>query len=181
MALMPNLVKLLLSPSGRIGRRDFLIGLAVFFIVTSVFNLILKQLDRSTFSFLISLPFPFLVLHMMYCLYGRRLHDIGRSFWPLTGMIVTLILIAIVVMLTFGGADYFAGFSEYDRNNPPPAELAERLQAEYQVELAKGSGWLYGGMCSVIGAFTLWLALAKPQIGSNQYGDQPKAPKSIFS
>jgi len=171
MAHMPNLVKLLLSPSGRIGRRDFLIGVAVFFVVTTVFNFILKQMGGSTLSFLISLPFPFLVLHMTYCIYGKRLHDIGRSFWPLTGMIVTLIMIAIVVMLTFGGAEYFAGFAEFDRNNPPPAELAERLQSEYQQELEKGTGWLYGSMCSVIGAFTLWLALAKSQVGSNQYGE----------
>ena len=45
-------------------------------------------------------------------------------------MIVTLIAIAIIVMLTFGGAEYFAGFAEYGRNNPPPPELAERLQTE---------------------------------------------------
>jgi len=181
MAAMPNLVKVILSPAGRMGRRDFLIGLALFFVVTAAFNFTLKQLDRSMLTFLMSLPFPFLVLHMMYCLYGKRLHDIGRSFWPLTGMIVALIMIAIVVMLTFGGAEYFAAFSEYGRDNPAPAEVAERLQEEYRVELAKGAGWLYGGMCSVIGAFTLWLALAKPQAGPNQYGDQPEADKSVFS
>jgi len=122
-------------------------------------------------AFWMSLPFPFLVIHMTYCIYGKRLHDIGRSFWPVTAMIVTLIAIAIIVMLTFGGAEYFAGFAEYGRNNPPPPELAERLQTEYQAELKKGAGWLYGGMCGVITAFSIWLAIAKTQAGSNQYGN----------
>ena len=170
MAHMPNLLKLLFSPSGRIGKRDYLIGLGVFFLFTAVFNFALKQLGNSMAAFWLSLPFPFLVLHMTYCVYGKRLHDIGRSFWPVTAMIVALIVISIVVMMSFGGAEYFSGFAEYDRNNPPPADLAERLQAEYQVELAKGAGWLYGAMCGVIGVFSIWLALAKSQVGVNAYG-----------
>ena len=167
---MPNLFKLLLSPAGRIGRRDYLIGLFIFFLITTIFNFILKQLGSSIYAFWLSLPFPFLVLHMTYCVYGKRLHDIGRSFWPVTAMIVILIAVFIIVMMSFGGAEYFSSFAEYDQNNPPPADLAERLQAEYQAELAKGAGWLYGVMCAVIGAFSLWLALAKPQAGENAYG-----------
>jgi len=82
--------KLLLSPAGRIGRQRYWIGMAVFAVLVVVFNLGLKQLGGSTWAFLISLPFPFLVLHMAYSIYGKRLHDMGRSFWPLTAMIVSL-------------------------------------------------------------------------------------------
>lgn len=173
MASMPNILKLLFSPAGRIGRRDYLIGLVIFFVIASAFNFVLKQLGNSIYAFWLSLPFPFLVLHMTYCVYGKRSHDIGRSFWPVTAMIVCLIAVFIIVMMSFGGAEYFSGFAEYDQNNPPPADLAERLQAEYKAELAKGAGWLYGGMCAVIGSFTLWLALAKSQDGPNAYGPKP--------
>lgn len=167
---MPNLFKLLLSPSGRIGRRDYLIGLALFFVITVLFNFMLKSLGSSMAAFWLSLPFPFLVLHMTYCVYGKRLHDIGRSFWPVTAFIVALIAIAIIVMMSFGGAEYFAGFAEYDRDNPPPPDLAEKLQAEYQARLAEGNAWLYGSMCGLIGVFSLWLALARSDIETNNYG-----------
>lgn len=170
MSAMPNLFKLLFSPSGRIGRRDYLIGLVLFCIITVLFNLTLKSLGSSMAAFWLSLPFPFIVLHMTYCVYGKRLHDMGRSFWPVTAFIVGLIAIAIIVMMSFGGAEYFSGFAEYGRDNPPPPDLAERLQTEYQARLAEGSGWLYGSMCGLIGAFSLWLALAKSQSGSNAYG-----------
>ena len=107
--------KLLLSPAGRIGRQHFWIGMAVFAVLVVVFNWGLKQMGGSTWAFLMSLPFPFLVLHMAYSIYGKRLHDMGRSFWPLTAMIVSLIVVAIIVMLSFGGSDYFAEFSQYER------------------------------------------------------------------
>jgi len=121
-------------------------------------------------AFWLSLPFPFLVLHMTYSVYGKRLHDMGRSFWPVTAFIAGLIAIAIIVMMTFGGAEYFAGFAEYGRDNPPPPELAEQLQTEYQARLAEGSGWLNGSMCSLIGVFSLWLTIGKPDPNQNRYG-----------
>jgi len=160
MAHMPNLFKLLLSPSGRMGRRDYVIGLALFFLITVLFNLMLKSLGNSMAAFWLSLPFPFIVLHMTYCVYGKRLHDMGRSFWPVTAFIVGLIAIAIIVMMS----------SEYGRDNPPPPDLAEKLQSEYQARLAEGSGWLYGSMCGLIGIFSLWLATAKPDPKANTYG-----------
>ncbi|MEP3654730.1 MAG: DUF805 domain-containing protein [Litorimonas sp.] len=167
---MPNILKLLFSPSGRIGRRDYLIGLVLFCVITILFNLTLKSLGNSMAAFWLSLPFPFLVLHMTYSVYGKRLHDMGRSFWPVTAFIAGLIAIAIIVMMTFGGAEYFAGFAEYGRDNPPPPELAEQLQTEYQARLAEGSGWLYGSMCSLIGVFSLWLTIGKPDPNQNRYG-----------
>jgi len=170
MAVMPNMLKILLSPRGRMGRRDYIIGLVGIVILSTVFNFVLGRLGNSVWAFLISLPFPFLVLHMTYCVYGKRLHDIGRSFWPVTGLIVALIAIMIAVMMTFGGSEYFTAFSEYTSDNPAPEDVQATLQAEYQARLAEGTGWLYGSMCGLIGAFSLWLALAKPDAKENQYG-----------
>lgn len=98
--------KMLLSPSGRMGRKDFWVAMVIFAILVALFNFALGRLGHSILAFLISLPFPFLVLHMAYCVYGKRLHDMGRSFWPLTGMIASLILVAIIVMLAFGGSEF---------------------------------------------------------------------------
>jgi uncharacterized membrane protein YhaH (DUF805 family) len=162
--------KTLFSPRGRMGRRDYLIGLAGIAVFSVVFNFVLARMGNSVWAFLISLPFPFIVLHMTYCVYGKRLHDLGRSFWAVTAMITALIAIAIAIMMSFGGAEYFAAFAEYDRKKPPTPEVSSALKATYEAELAKGLPLMNGLMLGVIGTFSLWLALAKPQSGENRYG-----------
>ena len=167
---MPNLLKLLLSPAGRIGRRDYLIGLVGILIISTLFNFVLGRLGGSVWAFLISLPFPFLVLHMTYSVCGKRLHDFGKSLWPVTGLVTALIVVMITVMMIFGGSEYFTEFSKYTPDSPAPEAVRTALQEQYQARLAEGNGWLYGSMCGLIAAFTLWLALAKPQAGQNAYG-----------
>ena len=110
---MPNMLKLLVSPRGRIGRRSYMIGLIGMVVITTLFNFILGKMSGSLFGFLIALPFPFVVLHMTYCVYGKRLHDIGRSFWPITGLITALIFTMIFIMLEFGGLEYFEAFQKH--------------------------------------------------------------------
>jgi len=162
--------KLLLSPAGRIGRQRYWIGMAVFAVLVVVFNLGLKQLGDSTWAFLISLPFPFLVLHMAYSIYGKRLHDMGRSFWPLTAMIVSLIVVAIIVMLSFGGSDYFAEFAQYERKEDIDPAVRAAIQERYQARLAEGNGTVSAVMLAIIGGFTLWCGISKPEDGANKYG-----------
>ncbi len=171
---MPNMLKLLLSPSGRIGRGVYVIGLAAMVVITTVFNFILGRISGSLIGFLISLPFPFLVLHMTYCVYGKRLHDIGQSFWPVTVLISALILIMIFIMLGFGGLDYFEAFLKHSEDNTLTDEIAKAIHDQYQEELAPGLPWLYGIMSGLIGAFSLWLLLAKPDPEENRYGSPEK-------
>lgn len=163
--------KLLLSPAGRIDRQRFWIGMAVFAVLVVVFNFGLKQLGNSVWAFLISLPFPFIALHMAYSVYGKRLHDMGRSFWPLTGMIVSLILVMIVVMLSFGGSDYFAEFSQFERKEDIDPAIKAAIQERYQARLAEGNTTVTAIMYAIIGAFTLWCGLAKSDPNANVYGD----------
>jgi len=113
MASMPNFVKLLLSPSGRIGRRDYLIGLVGLVVVFTLYGLLINALGGSMAGFFAVLAFPFVILQIAYSVYGKRLHDIGRSLWPLTGLLCAIIAAMIIVMLVYGGADYFAAYSEY--------------------------------------------------------------------
>lgn len=161
---------MLLSPSGRMGRKDFWVAMVIFTILVVLFNFALQRLGTSTFAFLISLPFPFLVLHMAYCVYGKRLHDMGRSFWPLTGMITLLIVVAIVVMLSFGGSEYFSEFAQYDRKEDiDPAEI-ERIKSAYQARLSEGNATVHNVMAGIIAVFTLWCGLSKPEADDNKYG-----------
>lgn len=161
---------MLLSPSGRMGRKDFWIAMIIFAALVVLFNFVLGRLGNSTLAFLISLPFPFLVLHMAYCVYGKRLHDMGRSFWPLTSMIVALIFVAIVVMMIFGGSEYFSEFAQYDRKEDiDPAEI-ERIKGAYEARLSEGNATVSGVMMGIIAAFTLWCGLSKPDPDNNNYG-----------
>jgi uncharacterized membrane protein YhaH (DUF805 family) len=164
--------KMLLSPSGRMGRKDFWIAMMLFAALVILFNLMLGRLieSDSTLAFLISLPFPFLVLHMAYSVYGKRLHDMGRSFWPLTAMIVSLIMVAIIVMLTFGGSEYFSEFAQYDRKEDiDPAEI-ERIKTAYQERLSQGNATVSNIMMGIIAGFTLWCGLSKTDPETNKYG-----------
>ena len=175
MALMPNMFKLLLSPAGRIGRKDYLIGLVGLVATFWLYGLLLKTLGGSLAGFFAVLAFPFVILQIAYSVYGKRLHDIGRTLWPLTGVISLIVLAMIVVMLVYDGADYFAAYGEYSRENLAPAEVSERLNAEFKLQQQEGEtvlGWL---ILSILSAFTLWLALAKSQDGPNAYGkSKPK-------
>lgn len=162
--------KMLLSPAGRMGRKDFWVAMVIFAVLVALFNYVLGRLGNSTLAFLISLPFPFLVLHMAYCVYGKRLHDMGRSFWPLTSMIVALIFVAIVVMMVFGGSEYFSEFAQYDRKEDiDPAEI-ERIKNAYETRLSEGNATVSGVMTGIIFAFTLWCGLSKPDSKTNIYG-----------
>ena len=162
--------KMLLSPAGRMGRKDFWIAMVIFSLLVVLFNFALQRLGNSTAAFLISLPFPFLVLHMAYCIYGKRLHDMGRSFWPLTGMIVSLIIVAIVVMLTYGGSEYFSEFAQYNRKEDiDPAEI-ERIKAAYQKKLSEGNATVSNVMMGIIVVFTLWCGVSKTIPETNKYG-----------
>ncbi len=122
------------------------------------------------FGFFAVLAFPFVILQIAYSVYGKRLHDIGRTLWPVTGLLCAMLAAMIIVMLVYGGADYFAAYSEYSRDNPAPPELVEKLNAEFAPRQEAGENILSLAILLLLSAFTLWLALAKPQAGQNAYG-----------
>jgi len=169
MADMPNLVKLLLSPSGRIGRRDYLIGLVGLVVIFTLYGLLINALGGSIFGFFAVLAFPFVILQIAYSVYGKRLHDIGRTLWPLTGLLALMLLSMIVFMLVFGGADYFAAHMENAQNIEASDEVAERINEEFKASQKPALPFLSWTIVCLLTAFTLWLALAKPQAGPNQY------------
>jgi hypothetical protein len=76
-------------------------------------------------------------------------------------------------MLTFGGAEYFNEFAQYDRKDDIDPEEIRRLQAAYQERLSESTGLLGYILWGVWIAFTAWLALAKSDPNDNIYGPAP--------
>lgn len=164
------MIKLFLSPAGRMGRRNFWIGVVGFVLFVVVMQFILRAMGLTLSQFFLSLVYMVLVFLILYSVYGKRLHDMGRSFWALTGMITLTILIVIGVMLAFGGAEYFTEFAQYDRKEDiNPVEI-ERIKTAYQARLANAGNIMQPLIYGLWAAFTLWLGMAKPQEGPNEYG-----------
>lgn len=162
--------KIFLSPTGRIGRRDFwigFIGLCVFICIT---NLYLAKFPQLYVSFWVALVFPFLALFLIYSIYGQRLHDLGHSYWPLTMAIVVEVFVVIGVMMAFGGAEYFTEFSQYERKAVIDPEVRARLISTYQDEISRNMHVIRPLMWVVPIVITLFLGLKKGQVKENKYG-----------
>lgn len=161
---------LFLFPTGRIGRKSFwigFVGLAVF--ITAV-NTYLANFPQLYVSFWIALVFPFFALYLIYCIYGKRLHDLGQSYWPLTGAIVLQIAVIIGVMMAFGGAEYFSEFSQYDRKAVIDEEVRETLITTYQAEISSNMHIIQPLLLVVPTVLTLILGLKTGQSIENKYG-----------
>ncbi|WP_416879327.1 DUF805 domain-containing protein [Litorimonas sp.] len=164
------MIKLFLSPAGRMGRRNFWIGVVGFVLFVALMQFILRTLGPTLAQFFLSLIYIVLVFLILYSVYGKRLHDIGRSFWPLTGMITLTILIVMGIMLAFGGAEYFTEFAQYDRKEDIDPTEIERIKSAYQARLSNAGKVMEPLIYFIWAAFTLWLGLAKPQNRANKYG-----------
>ena len=159
-----------LSPTGRMGRKNFwigFIGLAVFIMVVNTY---LANFPQLYVSFWIALVFPFLALYLIYCIYGKRLHDLGQSYWPLTGVIVLQIAVIVGVMMAFGGAEYFSDFSQYDRKAVIDEDVREALITTYQAEISSNMHIIKPLLLVVPTVFTLILGLMPSQTIENKYG-----------
>ncbi|CAM3673962.1 DUF805 domain-containing protein [Litorimonas haliclonae] len=164
------MIKLFLSPAGRMGRRNFWIGVAGFILFCTGAYYLLDAMTNSMSYFWIFLIVLVLLFQMLYSVCGKRLHDIGYSYWPLTGMIVLIFVILIVVMLFNGGAEYFSEFSNFQRKEDIDPVVREAIIKEYQMKMKPAETIAKYLILSLWAAFTLWLGVAKPQADANKYG-----------
>jgi len=162
---------MLLSPAGRMGRKGFWVGIAVLLLTAFLFEFVFKNVGESMTLFFLYPVCLILFIHMVYCIYGKRLHDMGRSFWPLTGILVLFFIISTLVLLDAGGAEFFTEFSRYERKVEIAEETKKAIQEPFNQEYGERqdiSKWINYGL--LIG-FTLWCGLSKTEPKANIYGD----------
>ncbi len=164
------MIRLFLSPAGRSTRRDFWIGFAGFVVFVIASQYLLNATVNTMTGFWIFLIYIVLVFQFLYAVYGKRLHDTGRSYWFLTGMLTLTLILMIVVMMTYGGAEYFSAFSQYDRKEDIDPAVIEEITTQYQAKMASAEKVLKPLLYGIWAAFTLWLGLAKPDPSENRYG-----------
>lgn len=165
--MIDKAIHLFLRPTGEIGVKPFLIGVLGIFIFVMAVNTFLRALTPGPLSFSVALVFPFLALYSIYCVYGKRLHDMGFSVWPLTGLLTAEFLVMIGVMLAFGGAEYFEGFAQYERKAVIDEAVRQALINDYQTEQAANMGTIKIALKILPTLFTIWLAFA------------PKRPRKV--
>jgi len=168
--MIARLRQLFLSPFGRINRTQFGIGLAVWLAFYAAQAAWFAQTGTNQTNFMLALGLLVLNLHIIVCLYGKRLHDFGRTRWPLTGMIVLVLIVFIFVMLNFGGLEYFETLNQNPEISADP-EAMKKVHEDYQASLAENLPQTRLIMSVLPVAFTMWVALRPGHRDSNQYGD----------
>ena len=161
-------LNLFLSPRGRIARKTFAIALAALAVFLIAQHYGFEALGTGAANFYIAPIFFFLNLHIIFCIYGKRLHDIGRSSWPLIAMFAILIVAAIIAMLAFGGLEYFEGAMDPKINQDAAAMQA--LHDTYQAKLAANTLTIAVMLYVIPALFTLWLLAAPGHKDDNRYG-----------
>ncbi len=167
--IMKSAISLFLSPRGRIARPAFIIAVFVFTVFVFAQKFVLEYTGTGVASFLLEFALFFLNLHIIMAVFGKRLHDLGRSFWPLIGLFALMAIVFLVLILNYGGIEYFdtvMAHPEYAGNE----EAMQKVLQTYQDRLAEGlpkANWI---MATLPALFTLWLALAPGQANENRYG-----------
>jgi len=169
---MKAVLKLMLSPSGRIGRKQFWLGFAGLIGFCVLLNFLLGRVtQQGALEFWLGLGGFFLFFQILYAVYGKRLHDMGRTFWPITACLFATILILIAGMLIFGGAEYFSEFAQYDRKDIIDSSRRDEITEAFEPKLRQSDRALGPILSGLWLAFTLWLGVGKPDPEANNYGN----------
>jgi uncharacterized membrane protein YhaH (DUF805 family) len=141
----------LLNPNGRIAPRDFWIGVLIL-IGGNIMAGVLPAVGGLLWLFLI---------YVGVCVYGKRLHDTGRSAWlHVIPWGITLVLTTIGGMLV-GGAILSAVLAGDDVN-------------PWTLVTAGGGLAVMAGLSNLVWlVYTLWVGLSAGQAGANAYGPAP--------
>ncbi len=169
--MIKSIRQLFLSPNGRIKRTPFIVGVTGLYIFALFQKFIFANLGTGMAAFYIPMVFFFLTIHIVICIFGKRLHDLGRSLWPLTGFIVIVMIIALLVSLNFGGLEYLETVIAHPEYAGNEAEM-KRVQKIYQNTLAQNLPTSSLIMAVLPILFTVWLAATPSSPAGNRYGPQ---------
>ncbi len=154
-------LSLFLRFKGLIDRREFWIAFAGLAVFVTAYNVLLRRLGPETMTtfWVIITGLP-LIFYMIVCVYTKRLKDMGRTRWIFTGAIALQFLVIMALMLSFGGAEYFAEFSQYDRKEDIDPVAQQAIIDAYQAKQAANMHIIKPAMLIIPAALTLWLALS---------------------
>jgi len=155
------MLSLLFGTKGGIRRQDFWIGLGLIVLIVFAYNSTIRYFGPGSLPtfWLIILGLPTL-FYMISCVYAKRLTDMGRTRWIFTGAIALEFLIILILMLSFGGAEYFSEFAAYDRKEDIDPEQQQAIIQAYQDRQAANMHIIKPAMYIVPVALSLWLAIA---------------------
>jgi uncharacterized membrane protein YhaH (DUF805 family) len=140
-----DLVGLMLKPMGRIGRRDYWIGVAIITVVVVL---------ASRFDDIVGTILFCSTLYLGICVHGKRLHDIGKSAWGILVPIgFCIFVIPVVTVLSGGLANPTTQFQT--KLDTPVGSVVEALPLL---------------IVFILPAWVIWLGSRKSQVGDNKYG-----------
>jgi uncharacterized membrane protein YhaH (DUF805 family) len=154
-----NMQTLLLSPEGRIGRKDFWLGALILIAAWMVSHV------AHVFA-------PILWLLLIYpwvCVYAKRLHDFGKSAW-LVLIPFVVVFVCLVMAFAFGGVAAIAAIFAAANEQFGGANLA-------MIASSLGVMLVFLGIAAVGKiAFMLWVGISASDPAENRYGPPPGAP-----
>ncbi|MEE9273375.1 MAG: DUF805 domain-containing protein [Robiginitomaculum sp.] len=181
---MGRVYKLFFSPRGRITRIAFIVGvvgiLAFYLTQKWIFLHLGSYLGTGMFTdFFLPMLLFFITLHMILCIYGKRLHDMGKNLWPLTGVVFLSLSVLFFLGLHYGMLEYFEtihGFMNDPKLQDDPITLQNAIkpvEEVYQNNLRNNMKTI-SALASILPVlFTAWLALWPGEKNDNIYGASP--------
>ena len=166
---MRDIFNLFFKATGYINQKMFVFGAIGLFIFVEAMKFTVRAMLEGIAEFWVLLIYPLLALYMICCVYGKRLHDMGFSWWPLTGAFSAEILATICVMLAFGGTEYFEAFSQYERKAVIDPSVRDAIIADYQATQAANIVPITIMLLIIPVLFTIWLACSKSKVVDNPF------------
>jgi uncharacterized membrane protein YhaH (DUF805 family) len=151
-----NLSHVLFSPNGRIGQQEYWIGILI---------LIAANIVAGFIPFLGILISLFLI-YVGVCIYGKRLHDAGKTAW-IHGLVWLIqIGLGIIGFVLAGGAIMAVLANSGGSDQVNAAAIIG----------ASGSLFLVGGLGFLIWiVYTIWVGISAGDPGENRFGPAPVA------
>jgi uncharacterized membrane protein YhaH (DUF805 family) len=153
-----NWQSLFFSADGRIGQKDFWIGVLL---LTLIWFL----------APILHLLAPVVWLVVMYCwvcVFSKRLHDFGKSGWLIL-LPVAVWTIAFILALILGGVTAWSAITTAMTSGREPTSWAVLIGA-------LGSMLTFIAIAGLVKfVFILWVGLSRGDAGENRYGSPPSA------
>lgn len=150
-----NITDVLFNPQGRIGPQNYWIGV----LIILAGNLFLTWIPVLGIVIWLGL------YYVGFCVYGKRLHDIGKSMWIHALFLVVSFVIFMIAVFMAGGSIFAMAMNS--SGNVSPAAMASMFGSLF-------SAFALPTLLAI--AYTIWLGVAKGDVGDNRFGAPESAP-----